>query len=124
MAGRPQKVSTDLFASTENGSPAAKEAQPEETPPQRQTRQRRRTPTTKPPALPEGRKGSVSFYFSPETNAQLEEAWFTLRQQAAAHDVAKSKVSKSAIVELAVLAAIQDLEQNGDKSMLASILAH
>jgi len=73
-------------------------------------------------SIPEGAKSSVSFYFSDDTIGDLEEARAILRRMV--EDRARAnKVTKSAIVEVALLAALQDLQRCKAASMLASVFA-
>lgn len=52
--------------------------------------------------------------------AELEEGWFRLRQMAGRDR--KGRVSKSAIVDIALEIILEELESNGDESVLADKL--
>jgi hypothetical protein len=55
-------------------------------------------------------KRKATYYLREDTLSQLEEVWFQLRQRA--DEGQKRKVSKSAIVEVALEAAIDELESD------------
>lgn len=59
-------------------------------------------------AISQPEKPKATFYLSQETLASLEEAWIKLRKMARTED--RGAVSKSAIVEEAILLALEDLE--------------
>jgi len=62
------------------------------------------------------RNKAATFYFSPDVLARLEGAWLDLRRDTS------SPVSKSAIVEAALVTALDDLEKNGVESEFARTL--
>ena len=64
-------------------------------------------------------KVKATFYLSQEAVDALEEVWYRLRRLAKAE---KGKVSKSAIVALAVLRTLEELETEGGESHLAGKL--
>lgn len=55
-------------------------------------------------------KRKATYYLHEDTLSELEEVWFQLRQRA--DEGEKRKVSKSAIVETAIEAAIEELESD------------
>ena len=59
---------------------------------------------------------AATFYFHPDVLARLEEAWLDLRRGTS------SPVSKSAIVQAALVTALDDLETNGPESVCARML--
>ena len=61
----------------------------------------------------------ATYYFSPETIEAIDEAWMKLRRLAGT--AGRSSVSKSLIVENAIQMALQELENKGDKSQIASM---
>jgi len=66
-------------------------------------------------------KRKATYYLHEDTLSQLEEVWFQLRQRA--DEGEKRKVSKSAIVEAAIEAAIDELESDeGGGSILQRLL--
>ena len=65
-------------------------------------------------------KLKATYYLSPEAMDALEEAWLKLRKMAGQED--RAKVSKSAIVETALLLAVAELEAKREQSQLASKL--
>lgn len=66
-------------------------------------------------------KLKATFYLSPSTLDALEEAWLLLRRLAILDD--RSRVSKSLIVELSLLASLQELKEKDKESLLARRLA-
>lgn len=68
--------------------------------------------------IPEGNKEPISTYVTEETAAALDVAWAKLRRMARN----RSQVTKSAIVELALIAALRDLEEHGADSLLGQAL--
>lgn len=83
------------------------------------------TPVQQPDSAPAQQQASkpikATFYFRPETAEALEEAWIKLRRTIG--KTRQSQVSKSEIVETALLLALEDLEKNKDKSSIAGALA-
>jgi hypothetical protein len=73
------------------------------------------------PELPGGRRVGVSFYFGTETIDALEKGLRHLKDLAQDTDH-RGRVSKSDLVELAVLWALADLEARGAGSALASLV--
>lgn len=69
---------------------------------------------------PEEEKAKATYYLSPGTVEALEEAWISLRRMASKDQ--KARISKSAIVELAIQMAVEELEAKADKSRLSSLL--
>ena len=66
-------------------------------------------------------KRKATYYLREDTLSQLEEVWFQLRQRA--DEGEKRKVSKSAIVEAAIEAAIDELESDeGGDAILQRLL--
>lgn len=57
-------------------------------------------------------KRKATYYLPEDTLSELEEVWFQLRQRA--DEGEKRKVSKSAIVEAAIEAAIEELESDDE----------
>lgn len=72
------------------------------------------------PQLPGGRRVSVSYYFAPTTADALDAAAGELAAQARKRGA--GRISKSDLVELAVVWALEDLERNGEKSLLGSLV--
>ena len=69
--------------------------------------------------IPNGPRHAVGFYFTQDTIDALDAATVNLRRGAKN----RGAVTKSALVELALRAALQDVERNGADSMLARLLA-
>ena len=66
-------------------------------------------------------KRKATYYLHEDTLSKLEEVWFQLRQRA--NEGEKRKVSKSAIVEAAIEAAIDELESDeGGDAILQRLL--
>ena len=65
-------------------------------------------------------KRKATYYLHENTLSQLEEVWFQLRQRA--DEGEKRKVSKSAIVEVAIEAAIEELESDGESAIIERLL--
>ena len=65
-------------------------------------------------------KRKATYYLREDTLSKLEEVWFQLRQQA--DEGEKRKVSKSAIVEVAIEAAIEELESDGESAIIERLL--
>ena len=66
-------------------------------------------------------KRKATYYLREDTLSELEEVWFQLRQRA--DEGEKRKVSKSAIVEVAIEAAIDELESDeGGDAILQRLL--
>ena len=61
-------------------------------------------------------KRKATYYLHEDTLSELEEVWFQLRQQA--DEGEKRKVSKSAIVEAAIEAAIDELESDEEEDAI------
>ena len=61
-------------------------------------------------------KVKATFYLSQEAVDALDEAWYRLRRLTKTH---KGRVSKSAIVDIAVQMTLEDLEAEGPESHLA-----
>jgi hypothetical protein len=89
---------------------------PTDTPAHQQDSTPAQQPTSK-PKLPK-----ATFYLDRETIERLEKAWMKLRGMAPLET--RGQLSKSAIVEAAILAAIEDLEKRGEESSLAGTLVH
>lgn len=103
MARTKPTVDPDLFAKTEpteqDSTPASKHA-------------------LAPVALPDsGSRASVSFYFDAATSLALTEG--KVKLQGIAPAGRRSAITKSGIVELAVLAVLADLDAHGADSWLA-----
>lgn len=62
-------------------------------------------------------KPKATYYLSPAAIEALDEAWLTLRKMARPQD--RAQVSKSWIVERAILLAVEELQESGDRSRLA-----
>jgi hypothetical protein len=102
MARKPT-VNPDLFAKTETGEQADPQASKH---------------TLGPVALPEsGSRAAVSYYFDDSTSLALAEG--KVKLQGIAPAGRRSGITKSAIVELAVLAVLADLDAHGGDSWLA-----
>lgn len=69
---------------------------------------------------PEGERPKATYYLSQQALDGLDEAWLKLRKMATAED--RARVSKSIIVEQAILLALAELEAKGKKSPLAQRL--
>ena len=65
-------------------------------------------------------KRKATYYLREDTLSELEEVWFQLRQRA--DEGEKRKVSKSAIVEVAIEAAIEELESDGESAIIERLL--
>ena len=77
-------------------------------------------PASKETGQPAGKPGKATFYLSQEALDGLDEAWLKLRKMAKAEE--RGSISKSAIVELAILLAIKDLQDKESRGYLASHL--
>lgn len=73
--------------------------------------------STEQPA-PEEIKLKATYYLAPAAMDALDEAWLRLRKMAKA----RAQISKSWIVEQAILLAVEELTAKGDRSQLASKL--
>ncbi len=100
--------------------------QHDSTPARRQTSKPAKPKTSKPasqkattPAEPEAKPTKATFYLSGETLDAMEDALYQLRKLAGQD---RSRVTKSALVEAALVAALRDLEAKGPASQLASKL--
>lgn len=80
---------------------------------------RRRAKKRTPP--PSGDKIKATYYLSPETLDSLDEARLRLRKMAGR--AKRGQVSSSLIVEMALQMALEELEDKGEESQLASMLA-
>lgn len=69
------------------------------------------------PAPPSGEKAKATLYFAPETIEALEAGWLQLRRLIQTER--RNQISKSSIVETALLIALEDLKKKGEKSQLA-----
>lgn len=98
------------------------EEKPTSKPARKPTRKPARQKASKPapPPLPE-EKVKATFYLSPEALDSLEEGQLRLRRLVDRDK--RGQVSKSLIVEMALLAALEELEAKKDKSQLASMMA-
>ena len=94
MAPRRPEISTDLFAPT----PASEQVE---------------QPTSK--TVDKRTSKAATFYFDPALLDRLELTWLDLRREL-------GSVSKSAIVEAALVAALDDLDKSGTASKLTSML--
>lgn len=65
-------------------------------------------------------KRKATYYLREETLSELEEVWFRLRQRA--DEGEKRRVSKSAIVEAALLDAIDDFNDGGNSTIAQRLL--
>ncbi len=74
---------------------------------------------TSTPAEPEAKSTKATFYLSGGTLDALEDALYQLRKLAGQD---RSRVTKSALVEAALVAALSDLAKKGPASQLASKL--
>ena len=77
----------------------------------------------KPAAPPEPADGKVkaTFYLAPSTLDALEAGWLQLRRLAGQDE--RGRVSKSLIVEMSLLAALEELRDKDRESQLASMMA-
>lgn len=105
------------------GKPAS---QHDSTPARRQASKTMKPKASKPvgqktstPAEPEAKPTKATFYLSGETLEAMEDALYQLRKLAGQD---RSRVTKSALVEAALEAALSDLERKGATSQLASKL--
>jgi len=71
------------------------------------------------PQLPGGRRFSASYYFAESTIDALAAAVRQLGELASENKA--GRVTKSDLVELAVVWALEDLKRNGEKSLLATL---
>jgi len=104
---KPVSQPTSIPVSHQAGKPAT-----------RQARKPARQPARVEPS-PEEEKLKATYYLSPEAMEALDEAWLRLRKMAKS----RAQISKSLIVEQAILLAADDLTRSGGKSQLAGILA-
>jgi hypothetical protein len=86
----------------------------------RQARKPVRQPDSKPveQETSEAEKIKATYYLSPEAIDSLDQGWLQLRKLAKAGD--KAGISKSLIIEQALLLATDELEAKGAKSKIAS----
>lgn len=115
-AGLPVRQDTSKPARQDTGKPASQ-------PTRKPARQQARTPasqqaskTAEEPA-PGGDRLKATYYLSSEAMAGLDEAWLQLRRMAKAED--RTRISKSLMVEQAILLALEELEAEGAESRLA-----
>ena len=124
-----RKETPDVLGEILGEIPARPEAeeqpasQPTSKPARRQAGKTARKPAKKPAPAPmvEEPKLKATFYLSPSTLDALEEAWLQLRRLAILDD--RGRVSKSLIVEMSLLASLQELKEKGEESLLASMMA-
>lgn len=95
MAPKSPEISTDLFASTGASVQAEK-------------------PTSK--KASKRKSKAATFYFDPDLLERLEITWLGLRREL-------GSVTKSAIVEAALVAALEDLDKSGTASKFTSMIA-
>ena len=62
-----------------------------------------------------GGKAKATYYLDESVLSKLDEAWLALRKMA----INRTSISKSWIVEQAILMAVQELESKGSKSKIA-----
>jgi hypothetical protein len=79
-------------------------------------------PPTRAPADAPVERVKATFYLDPTVLERLEEAWHRLRKLT--KGVARGKVSKSLIVEVALELALHDLKEQGEASHLASKMVY
>ena len=103
MAPKRPEISTDLFAQTVTTEQAP-----------RSERGQAEKPTSS--KAHKRKSKAATFYFAPEVLDRLELTWLDLRREL-------GSVSKSAIVEAALVAALDDLDKSGTASKFASMLA-
>ena len=96
MAPKRPEISTDLFAPTVASEQVEQSASKQ---------------------APKRKSKAATFYFDPALLDRLELTWLDLRREL-------GSVSKSAIVEAALVAALDDLDKSGTASKLTSILAN
>ena len=84
------------------------------------TRQPDRKPAP-PPSKAEEPKVKATFYLSPGALDALEDGWLQLRRMAGQQQ--RSQISRSVIVELCLLAALEELKSKDTESHLATMLA-
>ena len=109
----PAEQPASETASQEPGKPAK---QPRAKPARRQAEK----PAAKPAApSADEEKSKVTFYLSQEAIDALEDGWLQLRRLARE----RASVSKSGIVEQALLIALEELAGKGDESELAKRMA-
>lgn len=65
-------------------------------------------------------KRKATYYLREDTLSELEEVWFRLRQRA--DEGEKRRVSKSAVVEAALVEAIDDFNDGGDSTIAQRLL--
>ena len=94
MAPKSPEISTDLFAQTVTTEQAEKPASRK---------------------VPKCKSKAATFYFDPDVLDRLELAWLDLRREL-------GSVTKSAIVEAALIAALDDLRESGPASKFTSML--
>lgn len=108
-AGKPASQDTGIPVRQHTGIPV-----------KQQTSKPARRHTGKPAEAPEEERLKATYYLSPEALDALEEAWLQLRRMAGSEG--RGRISKSAIVEAAILQAVQELEAKEDRSQLATRL--
>lgn len=138
----PRKPTPDILGSLLGGDKPAPEPEKDTSIPAYQhTGIPVEQPTSKPVSQPAGRpsrqraskpakqeetpekekaKAKATYYLSPETVEDLEEAWISLRRMASKDQ--KARISKSAIVEMAIQMAVEELEAKAEQSRLSSLL--
>ncbi len=110
-AGKPASQDTGIPVRQHTGMPVKQQAS-------RPARQRTGKPVSKESSEEERLK--ATYYLSPATLDALEEAWLQLRRMAGSGG--RGRISKSAIVEAAILQAVQELEDKEGQSQLATRL--
>jgi len=115
-----RKETPDVMDELFGGQEPAQE-EPKKRPAKQQTSKPASQYTNRLKAYMEQDKAKATYYLSPETMAELEEAWLRLRKAVASSvgQEQRGQVSKSLLVEAALQIVLEELEQEGMDSRLA-----
>jgi len=117
-APAPKAEDTGIPASQLTSKPVSQDTgKPARHPARKPARQSTSTKAEQP--SPEEPRLKATYYLSPEAMEALDEAWLKLRKMAKT----RSQISKSLIVEQAILLAAEDLTAKGGQSQLAGKVA-
>jgi len=118
LAGKPKSQETDKQAP--EGSPEPPERQEKAPEQKRISRSKKSTPKApRPSKMPDlaGEKDKATYYLDQAILASLDEAWLQLRRLAGPEH--RRQISKSWIVEQAILMAVEELKAKGSSSSIA-----
>ena len=116
----PDILGSVLGAEEEPAAPPPAKAPEEASKPAKQPRGKAAEEAREPAPAPSGEKAKVTLYFAPETVEALEAGWLQLRRLIQTER--RNQISKSSIVETALLIALEDLKKKGERSQIAGRL--